>query len=593
MNSTYDRLNNSITYLQYHCRNLEQKIAGYESGDRYLKLKRASVNIRRYYERRIRELKAEVEEAHIQTTEILRKWFEVFQDLETEEKKRLEAMERTCRRMEERALKAEQKNAEFSRKISEKNRELTGLREQLQDEKEKNENLKATMNQNFKNSSTPSSRTSFREKVTNNREHTDRKPGGQPGHEGHPRPSYDEADESVFIPAPPEILDDPDYYQVTGEHAKTHKKLVCLQFVVKVIDYWCYNYRRRSNGTKYHPPFPDGLVLETNYDGGIKGLAAIMKNHLNVSEEKISEFLSKLTDGKVRLSRGMINEINEEFSRKTEEERKKIFSDLLNGKVLNTDMTCVRENGENKTVLVCTNGDDTLYFYRDTKGFKAIEGTPVESFSGTLCHDHDKTFYHYGGSHQECNEHHLRYLKGVMENEAEREWAPVMRSLLQEMNRVRNEQEGMLSEEQILSFEKRYDDCVALALREYEDLPPSTYYRKGINLANEFHDYRDSILLFLHDPDVPFTNNVSEQKCRQVKRHMVNSGTFRSYGDSHSGNEFCDFMSVLQTVKARGDNIYDYARDVYNRVGPHKERYKREKEKQKAAEKGESIKEEG
>ncbi|NBJ04445.1 hypothetical protein D3Z62_31730, partial [Lachnospiraceae bacterium] len=70
-----------------------------------------------------------------------------------------------------------------------------------------------------------------------------------------------------------------------------------------------------------------------------------MKDHLNVPENKIREFLLEMTGGEVEVSRGMINGINAEFSSKTAQERKEIFSRLASAEVLYTDMTGARMNG--------------------------------------------------------------------------------------------------------------------------------------------------------------------------------------------------------------------------------------------------------
>lgn len=104
-----------------------------------------------------------------------------------------------------------------------------------------------------------------------------------------------------------------------------------------VKDYWSYTYRNRRTGAKYHPPFPDNVRLEVNYDSSVKALVFLMKNHLNVPENKIREFFSEMTEGGICLSRGLINGMNREFSEKTEEERNDIFARLAASEVLSAD----------------------------------------------------------------------------------------------------------------------------------------------------------------------------------------------------------------------------------------------------------------
>lgn len=558
----------NFTCLEYRVRHQEKRIRELESGEAFAKMKKGQEHTRKYYEGKISKLRRELECSHEEAVRSREKWFEVFQDMQDECGKRLSETARQLGRTEQRVRELEQENAALKAKLRKSMDDIVDTRAQVQDEKEKNQKLQAQIRQNYQNSSVPSSKDPFRTKVPNNRERTGRRPGGQPGHEGHRRRSAGlEPNRRVFLPAPEEIEANPDYYRRSGAHAEVHKLVVGIRIGLDVTDYWAYRYRNRRTGAKYQPPFPEGVRLEVNYDESIKAMAFLMKNRLNVSEENIREFLYELSGGKLQISRGMVNGLTREFAGKTEAERKAEFKRLATGHVLYTDMTGARRNGKLKNIVVCTNGMDTMYFFRDTKGDKAMEGTPAEIFTDVLVHDHDRTMYHYGGKHQECNEHHLRYLKGAQENEPQLTWHGEMRLLLKEMNRVREEQGRDLSPEQIEDFETRYDRILDLADQEYEDNPPGKYYRKGYNLSVELRKYRKEVLLFLHDPEVDFTNNKSERGCRKAKRHLAVSGTFRGE-TNRSGEEYCDALSVLETIRGQKGNVYKEVAEIFRRQKP-------------------------
>lgn len=74
---------------------------------------------------------------------------------------------------------------------------------------------------------------------------------------------------------------------------------------------------------KVHAAFPAGVVDDVNYDGSIKSLLFLLNTDCAVSIDKSQRFLSDLTGGKLKISRGMINKLCREFSSKTETERKK------------------------------------------------------------------------------------------------------------------------------------------------------------------------------------------------------------------------------------------------------------------------------
>lgn len=551
-----------IASLQYRNKALERENQNFRNGSIYVKLIRGRKRMQQYYEKQLKRYEKKLAALEKELRESLNMWFQVFQDVQDDCAEKLAAKD---------ALLGEmiQKLQKLKEKLRKKSNELVDARARIQEEKDQIQKLTAQVNQTFENSSRPSSQVPFRDKVPNNREATGKKPGGQPGHEGHRRMPHKVNGNSVFLPAPPEITENPDYYRVEGNHGEVHKQVVRITLAVTVDDYYAYVYRNRKTGARYHVPFPSNVQLEVNYGESVKAFIFLMKNHLNVSEAKISEFLREMTGGEIKVSRGMVSHMNKEFSQKSEQEQKEIFATLVTSDVMHTDLTTVRLDGKLKHVVVCTNGTETLYFYRDRKGDEAFKGTPVELFQNTLVHDHDKTMYHYGNEHQECNAHHLRYLKGAMENEPNLTWHGKMHSLLQEMNQTREKQGRVLTPGQIDKFKKEYDELLNLADQEYYDNPPSDYYRKGYNLSKEFREYKKSVLLFLDHPDVDFTNNEAERCGRQVKRHMVNSGTFRGT-TGHSAEEYCSAMGVLQTAKSSGENIYQKVQQVFQREIPQK-----------------------
>ena len=566
------------TALEYKYKAQQRRIADFESGAEYQKLKKVKDDLLAELNQTSRTFKEIIRKLEKELENISGKWLEVVGDVEKEKDKEILVLKKKLQEKEEELQKEKEENKRLKEQLKAGRKEITEVRSELMDKQEKIEKLDAQLHQNFKNSSVPSSASNFRGVVTNNREKSGKKAGGQPGHKGHARKHY-EADNSVFIPAPEEITSNPDWYEQTGETGEIHKQKVTLNISVQVTDYWSKVYRNRKTGARYHAPFPDGLTLDVTYDDGIRAVIFLLKNHANVSEGKISELFNMLTKGKLKISTGMINGINKEFSKKSESEQKEIFEKLMKAPVMHTDMTNVRKNGKLKNIIVCTDKENVYYAFRNTKGDAAVQGTPLEFFAGTVIHDHDKTFYHYGISHQECNEHNKRYLKGAAEIETELTWHMKMRELLIEMNKTRENQKRILGEEQVMDFERRYDGILDLADKEYNDNPPSQYNRKGFNLKKKLRVYREPTLGFLRNPTLDFTNNEAERTLRKIKRHMVNSGTFRGMTDA-SAEEYAASMSVLQTIRNKdGDcvQLLLYIAGIFRRNEDRKERERDEK----------------
>lgn len=116
--------------------------------------------------------------------ESLDMWFRVFQDVQDDCAEQLAAKDALLGEMIENLQK-------LRAKLQKKSNELIETKARLQTEKDKIQDLKEQVSQNFENSSRPSSQVPFRGKVTNSREATDNKPGGQPGHEGHCRTQHE------------------------------------------------------------------------------------------------------------------------------------------------------------------------------------------------------------------------------------------------------------------------------------------------------------------------------------------------------------------------------------------------------------------
>lgn len=428
----------------------------------------------------------------------------------------------------------------------------------------KGENLKLTVQQNkdSTNSSLPSSLCPFgRKKVHNNRKPSGKKPGAQPGHKGHERKAPENAEfTTVLLPAP-ECTSDPDYYKTGNE---IHKKLVDISLTVHVTDYCAEEFRRHSDGTRVHAPFPKGICNEMNYGAGVKATAFFLNNYCNVPILKTAEFLSSLTDGEIHLSTRLISNLVKQFSAKTESERLEIFRQLQEAQVIYADATVGNVNGKQKAVYINTDKDCALYQASGSKGLKGIEGTPVEKNRGILVHDHDKSFYHHGIGHQECLAHILRYLMGSVEFEPHLTWNRKMKGHLEEMIRfAKNHPERRKPEDdKVRAFRKKYHEILMLARTEYKENPPSEGYRDGYNLYRRMLEYTDSHLRFLSDPNVDWTNNISERGLRKFKRKQKQAVAFRSMSGVTG---YCHALTIIETARLRKQNPYTVVKAAFQK----------------------------
>jgi hypothetical protein len=418
---------------------------------------------------------------------------------------------------------------------------------------------------NHENSSVSSSMVANRKKIENNREKSGKNPGGQPGHKHHPR-KQQEPTTTIEIPAPEEYINSSEYV-ATGRTVK--KQLVNIQVNLVTNEFTTPEYRHIPTGQFVHAEFPGGLVDDVTYGGSVKALAFLLNTRCNVSIGNVSDLIRELTDGKLEISTGMICGLTKELSRKTEEDRKKAIADMLNELVINVDFSSVNVNGEKRNALVLATPTLTLYIAKERKGHEGIKGTLLEDYLWTLVHDHDRTFYSYGGNHQECLDHILRYLKSSIENEPNLTWNVRMQKLLREMIRFRKylDSEDLRNPDEIdpirvQKLEAEYDEVIAIAKSEYEYEPPGKYNREGFNLYKRMDSYKENHLLFLRDRNVPYTNSLAERMLRILKRKMRQMMCFRSYGGFES---LCECLGVIATLRSHNQNLYRAVTSIYDR----------------------------
>ena len=540
-----------MTSLQYENRELKRQLTAFKSGEKYLSMKAEHRKQLEAEHARNGRLEIALAQANIRTSTVHRNYLQVIDDIDKEHKKEIRAKDKRIKELFERAVRGEHRADCYQDEIRDLKKQYYELGAKYEDLQEINSKLVVQLKRNHENSSLPSSAKQTRKKIHNSREATDKKPGGQPGHEGHGRKVY-EPTTRIEIEPPKEYLDSTKYVP-TGRNIK--KQIVGLSIALNVNEFSTPEFKDLRTGQFVHAPFPEGVVNEVSYDGSVKAAAFMLNNYCNVPIEKVREFLAEITGGQLEISHGMISGLSKEFSQKTAAERGRIFEEILHSPFACIDFTSARNDGKQVNVFLCGTPLNVMYFAKLHKGHEGIIGTPVSNYAGTLVHDHDLTFYSYGSNHQECMAHPLRYLKGSIENEKNLTWNIQMREFLQEMIHYRNMQEDDADPDlkEVEKYKCRWREILVVARSEYEYEPPGRYYKEGFNLYKRLDEYMDYHFTFLEDYSVPATNNFAERSLRLVKRKQQAAVTFRSF----EGLEyFCDAMTVIGTLRLQKKNLY-------------------------------------
>lgn len=234
---------------------------------------------------------------------------------------------------------------------------------------------------------------------------------------------------------------------------------------------------------------------------------------------------------------------------------------LRQAKVLHTDETGLRVAGSLHWLHNLSTPWLTWYGVHRRRGRVALEHFGIlTEFQGRLIHDCWAPYFDLDCTHGLCNAHLLRELTFV-EEQLHQPWAGTLRRLLLSMHRSVADHKQLhapLTLVERRAWRRRYRTL----LREgwaANPLCPSVPRRRGRpkktkpqNLLDRLQRHADSVLAFLHDFQVPFTNNQSEQDLRMMKVQQKISGCFRTLSGACT---FARIRSYISTVRKHGQSV--------------------------------------
>jgi len=202
------------------------------------------------------------------------------------------------------------------------------------------------------------------------------------------------------------------------------------------------------------------------------------------------------------------------------------------------------------------------------RGGQAFESLALlEHFKGVLVHDGWLPYKALACQHALCNQHHLRELTYLLEQQGQA-WAGDMIEVLTHANHQDNlncaegktpNYDSQKYQREVRDLRALYDAILAQALAE-NPIAPSSGKRgrpkqsKATNLIGRLRDYSDDVWRFMTQANVPFTNNLAEQAVRMPKVKQKVSGCFRT---PQGAQNYCVIRSYCATMHKQGANIFE------------------------------------
>ena len=388
---------------------------------------------------------------------------------------------------------------------------------------------------------------------------SDRKSGGQAGHQGHKLELVAEPDEVIVhkveqcagcqaaLVAEPaneivrrQVLELPPLRLVVTEHQAEIKQ--CAQ---------C--------GTLTQADFPTGVGQTTQYGPGLRALLSYLNQEQYLPLERISDLCEALFGP--RVADGTTVLANEAIAAAVEPVNQLARRHLIDtAETVHFDESGLRVDKKLNWVHVASTERVTVYHLDPKRGREAMDRAGIlPQRTGACQHDDWSPYYSYAdATHAACNAHYLRELLFLEERYPQPWQAPLRHLLLEIKDAVTTAREqglNALAPPHLADFEKRYDQLVqqGLSLNPTPDKPPGQRGKvkqsPPKNRLDRLQGHRSAVLAFMVDFKVPFDNNQAERDIRMVKLKQKVSGCFRT---EQGACTFCLIRGYLSTARKNG-----------------------------------------
>lgn len=377
------------------------------------------------------------------------------------------------------------------------------------------------------------------------REKSDKKAGGQQGHEG---------STLTFSATPDQIIAYiPDYCQLCGddlEHIRAiqlnRRQVIDIPVPIAICTEHQTFAKTCSCGHINKGEFPMNVKANIQYGSRIEALTAYLNVRQYMPYNRIQEFYSQIMG--LEISQGGVVGLLQRFTGKSLPVYQEIKNRIEKADYLGTDETGAKINSKTHWFWTWQNEALTFIVQSQSRGYKTIQETFPNGLPDAVL-VHDRWAAHFGcdaSDHQICLAHLLRDLNYV-EQVHQSNWAQSLKSVLKDAIALKKE-----TNYDGLSASLSRNDLEQSLIGLLKDTLPDKD-KLAIRLQKKLRKISKNILCFLHYNNVPPDNNGSEQAIRNIKVKQKISGGFRSL---EGANGFAVLRSVIDTTIKSGQDVF-------------------------------------
>ena len=311
--------------------------------------------------------------------------------------------------------------------------------------------------------------------------------------------------------------------------------------------------------------FPKSIGYWVQYGENIKGLITYLSQYQLIPSQRVEELMKEVFSCEIR--QGTIYNLVQKCHQILEPVEEKIREQIKDSEVTHFDETGTNVNGKGLWMHVSSTESHTLYQVHKKRGRDAMDAIGIlPKYKGKAVHDGFKSYKDYQCSHYLCNAHHLRELTFIHER-FNQPWAEEMIDLLCDINdmvkQAKLDNQTALEQSQITAFELKFQKIIDRGYKANPEpvIDPSPQKTRGrkkrtkpLNLIHRLDLERKQALGFMHDFTVPFDNNLAERDIRMTKLKLKTSGCFRSL---KGADAFARIRGYISTLRKQRLDILD------------------------------------
>ena len=411
--------------------------------------------------------------------------------------------------------------------------EVSALRQENKELREKVADLEAKLNQSSKNSHRSPSSDGVKKAPALPKKKSGKR-GGQRGHRGKTLKMVATADEyhdlKVSVcPVCQASLSGPEIGWI-GREKRQEFDLPDPKLYVR--QYQVFSCSCPGCGQEVKSEFPEGINSSVQYGPGVRAWSSLLSVEYKIPFKKIGQFFADLFGYDLNAATALAA-THRCYDRLADTEAY-IRQELLKSELAHFDETGLRVEGKNHWLHVASNIWWTHLFVHPKRGKKALSSDQsiIKEFKGWAIHDCWSSYFGYQqAQHALCGAHLLRELQALIERDSL--WARSMHRLLRTLYHMSGQGQEALSARQFHKASVLFDRIIHRA--DEEEPPPIRRKKrgkakatKGRNLFERMRKYKNAVLAFAQCSQVPFTNNLAERDIRHAKIKTKVATSFRT-----------------------------------------------------------------